>query len=357
MKKSISLFAVICYLLSFISASAQAPELVSYQGVARDGSGNILVNQLIGLEITLHSGSGIGPVVYQETHNVTTNQFGLFAVQIGNGTIGQGSFPLIDWGGDAFYVEIGLDPSGGNSFGSLGTSQLISVPYALYAKNSGSPGLPGPTGPEGPTGPVGEVGPTGLLGVTGPTGPTGLQGFQGATGPTGLTGPSGLQGLVGNTGETGPAGSPGETGSTGPIGPTGPTGLTGSQGSIGSTGNTGPQGVQGVTGPTGPSWVSLCDTNLFVSLNGYSIQNDTNTASGWFDAALFCKSLNARLCTGEEWYLACQEGNIYINNMGTAHEWIVDPGTGTTHRVVGFGGCNTISNGTLPTFVFRCCCD
>nr|MBP9821582.1 hypothetical protein [Candidatus Paceibacterota bacterium] len=131
----------------------------------------------------------------------------------------------------------------------------------------------------------------------------------------------------------------------------------GPQGSIGSTGNTGPQGIQGVTGPTGQSWISLCDTSLFVSLSGYSIQKDTNTASGWFDAALFCKSLNARLCDIEEWYLGCQSNNPEIQNMGGWYEWTDDSGHANVFRVIGFSGCTDLSNGGLPTYVFRCCCD
>lgn len=218
---------ILSAILSFsITTFAQAPEKMNYQGVARDGSGNILADQSIGLEIKIHSSSGVGPIVYDEIHTTITNQFGLFNIQIGTGNIQSGTFSNIDWGNDEFYIETLLDPNGGNNFTSLGIQQLVSVPYALYAKNSGTPGptgltgLPGETGPTGPVGETGEMGLPGSPGEIGPTGPTGEQGMQGATGATGFIGPTGLNGVTGSTGPTG------ENGAQGAIGPTGPTGVS-----------------------------------------------------------------------------------------------------------------------------------
>lgn len=124
--------------LMTLGALAQAPELMSYQGVARDNSGNILVSQNIGLRISLRSGSTLGTIVYQETHQTNTNAFGLFNIQIGNGSVVSGNMGTIDWGGNSYYVQVEMDPSGGTTYTDMGTSRLISVPFALYAKSGGT---------------------------------------------------------------------------------------------------------------------------------------------------------------------------------------------------------------------------
>ncbi|MGE0636215.1 MAG: tail fiber domain-containing protein [Bacteroidia bacterium] len=131
----VSLLLIIS-LLPFLSF-AQAPEKMNYQGVARDNSGNVLASQSIGLRITLHSGSPSGTTVYQETHSITTNTFGLFAIEIGGGTVVSGTIAGINWGNNSYYVQTEMDASGGSNYSNMGTAQLISVPYALYAKNAG----------------------------------------------------------------------------------------------------------------------------------------------------------------------------------------------------------------------------
>ncbi|MGE0635075.1 MAG: tail fiber domain-containing protein [Bacteroidia bacterium] len=134
MKKILlSLFAVA---LSVATVFAQAPEKMNYQGVARDNSGNVLPNQAVGLQIKLRSGSSGGAVVYQEAHTASTNAFGLFNVQIGGGTVQSGTFSSIAWGSNTYYVEVLMDASGGTSYTSMGTQQLVSVPYALNAKSA-----------------------------------------------------------------------------------------------------------------------------------------------------------------------------------------------------------------------------
>lgn len=151
------------FFLLFSTASlvfAQVPQQFNYQGVARDNNGTELPNQSIGLQISLHSGSPSGTTVYQETHSTTTNQFGLFNLQIGTGNIVSGAFNTIDWGGNVYYVQTEMDASGGSNYTDMGTSQLLSVPYALYAETS-SEALTGLVGPTGPQGPQGIQGPTG----------------------------------------------------------------------------------------------------------------------------------------------------------------------------------------------------
>ena len=235
---------------------------IPYQGIARNSSGNELVNTSIGLEITIHQTTNSN-AVYKERWTVTTNQFGLFNINIGTSTmVVQGNFANIPWSQGPFFLEVGLDPAGGSNYTSLGTTQFLSVPYALYSAISGN-GPPGATGPTGPSGPQGATGPGGLSGATGPAGPsgspgptgpigaTGPQGLNGATGPTGLTGANGPTGPTGSIGATGPAGPTGTAGATGPTGLTGANGSTGPTGSIGATGPAGPSGTPGATGPTG----------------------------------------------------------------------------------------------------------
>jgi len=125
---------------------------MNYQGVARDNGGNVLTNQNVGLRLSILSGSISGTVEYSETLTAATNDFGLFNVQLGGGSIVSGSFSGIDWGSNSHFVKVEMDASGGTSYTLMGTSQLLSVPYALYAENSGTPGPAGPTGATGPTG-------------------------------------------------------------------------------------------------------------------------------------------------------------------------------------------------------------
>jgi hypothetical protein len=185
--KRILIFFAVCFAAIL---NAQAPQAVDYQGVARDASGNPLSNQSIGLQLTIHQTSPSGTIVYQEDHFVTTNQFGLYNVKLGNGAPVTGTFSAINWATGLYYLEVGMDITGGTNFAAAGTSQLLSVPYALYAETTGSGG--GPTGPTGPTGPAG------VNGAAGATGPSGAAGATGASGPTG---PSGVNGAAGTTGQ------------------------------------------------------------------------------------------------------------------------------------------------------------
>ncbi len=200
-----------------LSTYAQAPESMKYQSVVRDASLNIIANQAVGMQFAIRQVSATGTIVYQETFAPTTNAYGLVNLELGAGTVVSGVFANIDWANGPYFIETAIDVTGGTSYVVMGTSQLLSVPYALYAKTSGS-STAGPTGPTGPTGTTGLTGATGPTGLTGATGPTGL---TGATGPTGLTGLTGSTGATGNIGLTGPTGSTGATGATGPTGSTG----------------------------------------------------------------------------------------------------------------------------------------
>ncbi len=141
--------SILAFSILTVSVFAQSPDLFNYQGVARDNGGNILANQNIGLQLSLHSGSSSGTVVYSETQVPTTNQFGLFSVKVGAGTVVSGNMTTVDWGGTSFFLQVEMDPSGGTAYQNLGTAQLLSVPYALYAETAGNPGPAGPTGSQG----------------------------------------------------------------------------------------------------------------------------------------------------------------------------------------------------------------
>lgn len=198
MKNILKLLFIAVIIHTVVFVSAQPPQAINYQAVARNVLGTPLSNQHISLRLSIHDVSFSGTVVYQERDTATTNQFGLFTVLIGNGTVTMGTFGGIPWASGSKYLEVELDPTGGSSYISMGTTQLVSVPYALYAQTAGNAGSSGATGATGPTGSQGVQGSTG---ATGPTGEQGLQGNTGDPGPTGPTGSAaGAWGLTGNTG-------------------------------------------------------------------------------------------------------------------------------------------------------------
>ena len=127
-------------LLIPILAFSQVPQGVGYQGVATDASGIELVNQAISIRASVLSGSATGTIEWQETHNTSTDTFGLFTLSIGEGTSnGNGSlisFSDISWGSSTHFLKIEMDVNGGTNYSFMGTNQLMSVPYALYAENA-----------------------------------------------------------------------------------------------------------------------------------------------------------------------------------------------------------------------------
>jgi Collagen triple helix repeat (20 copies) len=243
MKKTI----YVCFLI-FLSLGifAQAPQKMSYQAVIRDASNTLVVNAGVGMQVSILQGSPTGTAVFVETHTGTTNANGLFSVEIGNGTLVSGSFASINWASGPYFIKTETDPTGGSNYTITGTSQLMSVPYALYAETSGGSGIPGPTGPQGPTGVAGTNGLNGATGATGPQGPTGVAGTNGTNGLNGATGATGPQGPNGVAGTNGTNGLNGATGPTGLMGPTGVAGTNGTNGLNGATGATGPTGANGL---------------------------------------------------------------------------------------------------------------
>ncbi len=109
MKRTLFLFSAM--LISSLSF-AQAPGAFKYQAVVRDNSGNLIAEQVIGLQIDILKGSTDGSSVYTETHSVTTNTLGLVNLQIGNGTTTD-DFSTINWGEDDYFIQVSLDTTGG----------------------------------------------------------------------------------------------------------------------------------------------------------------------------------------------------------------------------------------------------
>jgi hypothetical protein len=308
--KTMKKILLIAFMLYAVNAMTQVPQGFNYQAVARDVGGNILSFQPIGLQVIIHSGSSSGTVIYTETHSVTTNQFGLFSAIIGQGTTTD-NFSAINWSTGNYWLQVKMDPAGGTIYTDMGSSQLLSVPFALYAANaatSGATGATGPTGPAGPTGVAGANGATGSTGAKGATGSTGATGTAGAAGdrysttssnclnitlggPICLTVATGLAYSTGQsiiiaydisnnmiadvisynsvtgslcvnvTNITGAGnyctwavnmnGAPGPAGPEGPMGPAGADGATGATGPAGADGAQGPTGEDGAVGPTG----------------------------------------------------------------------------------------------------------
>ncbi|MBP1673429.1 MAG: hypothetical protein H6Q25_1244 [Bacteroidetes bacterium] len=121
--------------------SAQTPDMMSYQAVVRNNSNSLITNTQVTMQISILQGSMTGTPVYVETQTPNTNENGLVSIQIGNGTLVSGNFSAINWANGPYFIKTETDPDGSNGgiqYTISGTSQLLSVPYALYAKAAGS---------------------------------------------------------------------------------------------------------------------------------------------------------------------------------------------------------------------------
>jgi hypothetical protein len=254
MKKTLlKLSAALLLSFQLTAALAQAPQKMSYQAVIRNSGNALVTSSPIGMQISILQGSATGTPVYVETQTATTNTNGLISIEIGNGTPVTGTFSSINWAAGPYFIMTETDPTGGTTYSITGTTQLMSVPYALYAETSGT-GVAGPAGPQGPTGADGINGTNGADGATGPMGPMGPMGMPGMSGTNGTNGAVGATGADGTQGPQGPAGTNGingAAGATGADGPQGVAGTNGTNGAVGATGVDGPQGPQGIQGIQG----------------------------------------------------------------------------------------------------------
>lgn len=303
------LITALCLLISFWGTS-QAPQKMSFQSVLRNANNTIIAKCVVGLRISILQGSATGSVIFAETQVGNTDNNGLISLQIGTGKTTSGSFANIDWSEGPYFIKTEADPLGGDNYSIMGSSELLSVPYALYAINSDFNPLLGTStdlidlatlniGQEFSLtitkdltfGTIGHVlvfdafknhfegtilaydQVTGVLKIKiseilgslksdlWKVKINGTRGYDGSIGPSGLTGIQGPMGLMGSigpkgiTGSIGPAGANGRDGAQGAIGATGRIGVTGATGSVGpagpSGGLTGPIGPTGATGATG----------------------------------------------------------------------------------------------------------
>lgn len=225
------LLFVMTFLVSLSALFSQTPQKMSYQAVIRNSTNNLVANTQIGMRVSILQGSATGTVVYREIYNPNpqTNLNGLVTVEIGGGVPVLGLLSDINWADGPYFVQIETDPGGGTNYSLVSTSELLSVPFALYAASGnagppGSDGLPGATWYTGITDPIGSIGqandlflnttngnyfkktePTvwallgnlsGPQGLQGDEGPMGLAGTSGATWHTGISDPNGSIGEV-----------------------------------------------------------------------------------------------------------------------------------------------------------------
>ncbi len=134
MKTKATFIMLWAFLLLTINAFSQAPQKFNYQAVVRDDAGNLVSEQPVSIKISVLQGTVDGTVVYSETHTPTTNSFGLVTLEIGGGTVVSGDLSTVDWGNNTYFMKVEMDATGGTSYAVIGTSQLLSVPYALNAE-------------------------------------------------------------------------------------------------------------------------------------------------------------------------------------------------------------------------------
>ncbi len=133
MKKIMTICAA---LIMTANVFAQSPNKMSYQAVIRNASNALVANQAVGMRISILQGTASGTAVYVETQTPTTNANGLASIEIGAGSVNTGTFAAINWANGPYFIKTETDPVGSTNYSIIGTSQLLSVPYALYSKKA-----------------------------------------------------------------------------------------------------------------------------------------------------------------------------------------------------------------------------
>ena len=141
MKKLLSL-SIFLFVIEILYS--QVPQKMSYQAVIRDNTNALIVNHAVGMKISIIQDSPTGNPVYVESQTPNTNSNGLVSIEVGE----QPGFDLIDWADGPYFIKTEIDPAGGSNYIIIGTSQLLSVPFALHAKTAETvTGLPSETDP------------------------------------------------------------------------------------------------------------------------------------------------------------------------------------------------------------------
>jgi hypothetical protein len=125
------------FLILVLQGISQTPNQFNYQAVARNSDGVLISTQNIKIEVSIIQGTLDGSTIYTETHTTQTNGYGVFSIKVGTGTTTE-NFADINWSSNSFFLKVQIDPNGGDSFEMIGTSQLLSVPYALHSKTAES---------------------------------------------------------------------------------------------------------------------------------------------------------------------------------------------------------------------------
>ena len=325
MKNLITLAIIFFTTLTMYS---QTPELMSYQAVVRDADSELLTDQAVGMKISILEDTASGTPVYVETQNPSTNSNGLLSLQVGAGTVVSGDITTIDWANHDYFIKTETDPTGGENYTIAGTSQILSVPYALLSKNvindlvddaDNDPSNEYNTGVvlNGTNLSIIDGGSTlttdlSSLQGQGPQGEIGPQGIQGETGADGANGTDGADGATGAAGSNGTDGAQGATGSQGIQGDTGPTGAAGSNGVDGTNGTDGADGATGPQGETGGALPTYNVNTYYEELGGYVIQISPNGKHGlvaamqdqgisdWFTATNLLSNPNNHNAAGKE---------------------------------------------------------
>ncbi len=120
----------------FLNAAAQAPNKMSYQAVVRNTAGVLVANANVGIQISILQTTATGTAVFVERHTTPTNVNGLATLEIGGGALVSGNFTTINWANGPYFIKTETDPTGGTNYTISGTSQMLSVPYALFAAKS-----------------------------------------------------------------------------------------------------------------------------------------------------------------------------------------------------------------------------
>lgn len=129
------LYTISIWLIASFSLQAQdkMPQIISYQAVVRDAQGKVVSEKMVGVKVEILKGSADGAVVFSETHTPASNKTGTINLLIGQGTTVSGTFASVDWGSDTYFLQLSMDLTGGNSYTKVSTTQMLPVPYALYA--------------------------------------------------------------------------------------------------------------------------------------------------------------------------------------------------------------------------------
>ena len=177
----------LCSIFLACSMAISQTRAIDYQSILTDNDGGTLKNIETEIKVDIIEGAINGSITYSESHIVTTGSNGEIQLEIGNGTPSAMTFDNIDWQ-KPNYIQISIKPEGFNTFLALETTQMLSVPYALFALELGcEEGCPGEDGVTGPTGVQGPQGPQGEQGIQGPQGPQGPEGSQGISGAENLS--------------------------------------------------------------------------------------------------------------------------------------------------------------------------